>query len=323
MKRRNVYIIMAGIVLVTVGVFAFLFVNQSSAIPAMNTLTDGSRQPDYSGILYGDFDKPIERPMDVTTNGSFTYVSDPDAKEIKVLEAAGGLIFTIGESGYEPGQFQFPYGLDFHYESNQLFVADMYTGYISIFTDKGEFISYFGEQYTEDGTIDSPGGLRIFEDKLYITDVNNNQIHIFSLDGDLLKTFGEIGLEPGELLAPNAIAVDRDNNIYVTDTGNHRVQVFSPEGEFIRIINGTENGEGETIFVNPRGIAIDSRDVLYVVNNLTHTIHAFDLEGNPLFTFGSMGQGTLEMFLPNGLFIDSQNTLYITDSANQRVLMYR
>lgn len=323
MKQRNVYIIMSSIVVLTVGVFAFLFMNQSRALPVMDVLTDGNQQPSFSGILYGDFDNPLERPMDIATSGSFIYISDPDSHSVKVLEAGGALVFTIGERGHNEGQFQFPYGLDFNEETNQLYVADLYTGYISIFSDKGEFIGYFAEEYTEDGTIDSPGGLLIQDGRLYLTDVNNNQIHIFDLNGELLLSFGEIGDGPGEFLAPNFIALDKKNNIYVTDTGNHRVQVFTSEGEFIREINGTKDNAGDTIFVNPRGIAIDSRDILYVVNNLTHTVHAFDLEGTPLFTFGTMGQGVTDLYLPNGLLIDSRNTMYITDTLNQRVVMYR
>lgn len=323
MKRRNVYMIMAGIILSTVAAFAFIFMNQSRALPSMSVLTDGGNQPSYSGILYGDFDNPLKKPMDVASSGQFIYISDPDSNQIKMLDNSGNVIYTYGERGNEPGQLQFPYGLSFDETTKQLYVADLYTGYISIFSDKLDYLGYFAEEYTEDYTIDSPAGLRIVDDKLYLTDVNINKIFVFSLDGELLLTFGEDGMEDGQLSAPNSIAVDRDKNIYVSDSGNDRVQVFTPQGEFIRSINGSPDGQGDPVFSNPRGIAIDANDRLFVVNNMVHRIHAFDLEGRTLYSFGSMGQGSTEFFLPNGLYIDKQNTLYITDTVNQRVLMYR
>ncbi|MDQ0256668.1 DNA-binding beta-propeller fold protein YncE [Evansella vedderi] len=323
MKRRNVYIMMAGIVLTTVAVFAFIFTNQSRAIPTMPGLGAIGQEPRYTGTLYGDFNNPLEKPMDVATNGQFIYVSDPNNHQVQILDNLGATIFAFGGRGSGEGEFQFPYGLDFHQATATLYVADMYTGKISIFTDKGEFISYFEPGLEGEESLRSPGGLRIVDEKVYVTDIQNNAIYVFDLAGNLLLTFGNGGSEPGEFVAPNAIALDSEANIYVSDSGNHRVQVFTKEGEFLRVINGSEGGIGNSIFVNPRGLAVDARDTLYVVNNLSHTVHGFDLDGNQLFTLGGMGQGVNDFFLPNGLFIDQQNTIFITDTLNQRVVMYR
>ncbi|MCD8511783.1 MAG: 6-bladed beta-propeller [Bacillus sp. (in: Bacteria)] len=308
MKRRNVYLGMTAIVLITIGITFFL--NQARGIPVMPALTDLNQIPNHSGFLYGDFNNPLAKPMDVTNNGQFIYVTDPENHQIKMIDNGGIVIHTFGERGLEPGQLQFPYGIDFDNNNNKLYVADLYTGKISMFSDRGEFLGYFAEDLTENFTIDGPGGLRIVDEKLYLTDINSNQILVFNLEEELLLTFGETGTDAGQLIAPNAIAVDSAGNMYVSDTGNSRIQVFDQDGEFVRIITGTGN-DGDPIFVNPRGIAIDASNRLFVVDNMTHNVHSMDLEGNPLFTFGRMGQGTNEFFLPNGLFIDNRNTIML------------
>ncbi|MGJ7911134.1 6-bladed beta-propeller [Neobacillus sp. LXY-1] len=323
MKRRNVYIGMALIAITTAAVFTFLFMNQTKAIDTgLIDALNPKGAPKYSRQLTGDFDKPMAKPMDIAANSSFTYVSDTNNKRVLAYDATGNLLFSFGEDGTGKGQFKFPYGISVD-DKGRVFVADLYNGNISIFDEKGKFIDYFAPQATADKQISAPAALRIINKKVYVTDIKTNKAYVFDMNGKLLLEVGKPGTKDGEFNAPNGITADEEGNIYVVDTANQRVQIFDKQGKFKKIINGSNNGKGESIFVNPRGIGIDSRGIMYVVSNLTHLVYGFDKDGKKVFEFGGMGENNGQFSLPNGLFIDENDNVYITDTLNIRVQVFK
>ncbi|WML59060.1 6-bladed beta-propeller [Neobacillus sp. PS2-9] len=323
MKRRNVYIGMALIAIATAAVFTFLFFNQTKAVDTgLLKVINPKGEPNYSSALTGDFNKPMAKPMDVTSNNSFTYVSDTNNKRVLAFDVGGNLLFSFGEEGTGKGQFTFPYGIATD-DKGRVFVADLYNGNISIFDEKGKFIDYFAQKTMTEKKISSPAALRIIDKKVYITDIKTNKAYVFDMNGKLLLDVGKPGKNDGELSAPNGITADEDGNIYVVDTANQRVQIFNKQGKFVKIINGSNNGKGESIFVNPRGIGIDSRGIMYVVSNLTHLVYGFDKDGKKVFEFGGMGENNGQFSLPNGLYIDKNDNVYITDTLNIRVQVFK
>ncbi len=318
MNRLTVYIIMASIVVVNAAIFGFIISNQAKALSTgLQHVNQGSPTKAVSQF-FGDFENPLGRPMDVLVTDEFMYVTDTDNKKVHVFSVNGEQLFTFGEAGNNPGQFDFPYGISVDSEE-KIYVADLYNAKISIFDKNGDFIDYFAEQYSNNGTIVSPAGLRIINETVYVTDVQRNKVFTFNLDGELLQEIGEPGVEEGMFFAPNAITADNDGNIYVVDTGNSRIQVFDNEGNFVRVIDGSIGESGNSVLVNPRGIGVNSKGVIYVVSNLTNFVHSFDNEGNELYRFGGIGQSTGQFQLPNGLFIDNRDTIYVTETINQRV----
>jgi sugar lactone lactonase YvrE len=322
MKRRNVYTGMALIAIITAAVFSFLFLNQTKAVDTgLLKVIDPNGAPKYSQALTGDFNKPFEKPMDVTANGSFTYVTDTNNKRVVAFDAGGNLLFAFGEEGTGQGKFKFPYGIATD-DKGRVFVADLYNGNISVFDEKGKFKEYFAEKTFSEKGISSPAALRIIDKKVYVTDIKTNKAYVMDMSGKLLLEIGKPGTKEGEFNAPNGITADDEGNIYVVDTGNQRVQIFDKAGKFVKIINGSNDGKGESIFVNPRGIGIDSRGIMYVVSNLTHYVFGFDKEGKKVFEMGGMGGNNGQFSLPNGLFIDKNDNVYITDTLNIRVQVF-
>ncbi|WP_053368270.1 6-bladed beta-propeller [Bacillus sp. FJAT-27245] len=319
MKRRNVYIGMALIAIATAAVFTFLFLYQTKDVnTGLLAVIKPDNAPDYSLSLTGDFNKPLHKPMDVTANSSFTYVSDTNNKRVLAFDTRGNLLFAFGEEGSGKGQFKFPYGISTD-DQGRVFVADLYNGNISVFDEKGKFIDYFAQKVLADKGISAPAALRIIGNKVYMTDIKTSKAYVFDLTGKLLLEVGKPGTGDGELNAPNGITADDEGNVYVVDTGNQRVQIFDSKGKFLKIINGSANGKGESIFVNPRGIGIDSRGIMYVVSNLTHLVYGFDKEGKKVFQFGGLGENNGQFSLPNGLFIDKNDNVLVTDTLNIRV----
>jgi DNA-binding beta-propeller fold protein YncE len=319
LKKRNVYIGMSSIVALSVIFFAAIyFLNLESKIKPVVAKVDQSGPPVFTNALYGEFNQPLSKPMDVTKIDELIYVSDTSNKQVQVFDQAGTPVMKFGKEGTKEGEFNFPYGIAGDKDGN-IYVADLYNANISIFNSKGKFLSYFEPK---EKVIKSPGGLRIFNNNLYVTDIKANKLFIFNLDGEKVMEIGGPGAEEGKFIAPNAVTVDDDKQIYVTDSGNNRVQVFDKDGKFIKIINGSEDGKGASTFLNPRGVAVDSKGNVYVVNTLAHNISAFDKDGKQLYELGGMGTENDKLYLPNGLFIDDRDTLFVTDTINERVSIF-
>ncbi|MEH6992686.1 6-bladed beta-propeller [Neobacillus drentensis] len=320
MKKTTTYIWMSAMVVLSAALFSGItFLDLGSTLkPIVAQANPTSGEPEIRQSFYGSFDEPLNKPMDVAKIGELIYVTDTKNNQVQVFDQSGNNVSKFGKAGSEKGQFQFPYGIAGD-KDEQVYIADMYNGNISIFTSKGEFIKYFPD---EDKLIQSPGGLRIYDEKLYVTDIKSNKLFIFDLNGKKLMEIGGAGQDEGKFIAPNAVAVDDDNQIYVTDSGNNRVQVFNKDGKFIRIINGSEDGKGTPLFVNPRGVAVDSKGTVYIVSNLSHNIYAYDQDGKKVRELGGMGTENGQLYLPNGLFIDDRDAIFVTDTINQRISLF-
>lgn len=320
-KKSKVYSLMLLTFLAVSAIYGYLFYNQVE-VEAIPALVDPNGPPKFSRMIYGGFgEEALKKPMDVAVIGQFIYVTDTNNHRVQVFDTGGTPIFKFGKQGDGPGEFQFPYGIAGDSKGN-VYVADLYNGGISVHDSKGKFIKYFAEKKPAEKTIETPGGLRIIDNKVYVTDITKSKVYVFDMEGKKLLEIGKMGIKEGELRAPNAVTADKEGNIYVVDTGNQRVQVFDKKGKFLRIINGSPDGKGPSQFVNPRGIGIDSRGIVYVVSNLTHFVHGFDREGNQVFTFGGNGSANDQFSLPNGLFITENDEVLITDTVNQRIAVY-
>lgn len=311
---------MGSIVVLTVAFFAVvsMFHLETTIKPAVASVGSGNGTKVFANALYGDFEQPLKKPMDVAKVGDYVYVTDANSQQVQVFDKSGTMAFKFGKSGNKAGEFQFPYGIAGD-ENDNIYVADLNAGKISIFDSKGKFIKYFNDQ---DKVLQAPGGLRIYNNKLYVTDIKANKLFVLNLSGKKLLEVGGPGDAEGKFIAPNAVTVDFDNQIYVTDSGNNRVEVFDKDGKFLKTINGSEDGKGNPTFLNPRGVGVDSKGDIFVVNSLSHTVYAFNKSGKELYELGGMGTSTDKFYLPNGLFIDDSDNLYVTDTVNQRVSIF-
>lgn len=312
---------MSAMLGLSVALFAGIyFLDLQAKVKPIVAAANPTGEVEFRQTIFGSFESPLKKPMDVAKIGEFIYVSDTGNKQVQVFDQSGTPVNIFGKKGTKEGEFQFPYGIDGD-DDNNVYVADLYNGNISIFNKKGEFLRYFQEE-AKDKVIKSPGGLRILGDKLYVTDIEKHKVFVFDLKGKKLLEIGGPGNADGQFIAPNNVAIDDDLNVYVSDSGNNRVQIFDKDGKFQKIINGTPGGKGQSIFVNPRGVGVDSRGNVYIVNNLSHNIYVFDKDGVQDKVLSSMGSDNGKLYLPNGLFIDERGTIFVTDTVNQRVSVY-
>jgi sugar lactone lactonase YvrE len=319
MSRKKTYTIMILMIVLSLLLFGFIyFFDLKSQISG---ITQGGKNnaPFFVDYIYGDFEKELKKPLDVTRVGDNIYVSDTSNKRIQVFSPEGEFKFMFGKQGTGEGDFAFPYGITSD-KNNNIYVADLYNHKISIFDQNGKFLRYFKDSDPKNLPLDGAGGLRIINDKLYVTDINLGKAYVYNLDG---KRLLEISKADNTLLfAPNAIVTDKNENIYISDSGNNRIVKFDKNGKYLLSINGSKSGKGNPVFINPRGLGITEDDVLLIVDNMSHRVHGYDLNGKELYNFGEYGVASGNFVLPNGLFVDTTGKVFITDAGNNRVGIY-
>jgi DNA-binding beta-propeller fold protein YncE len=305
LKKKTTYIWMGtlvGITLVLLSVIYFFHLNDKSEKAAGPSVKAG--QPKLGGYIMGDMSNPLDKPMDVTKVGNYVYVSDTNHQQIQAFDSSGKVAFKFGKKGSGDGEFLFPYGITGDNKGN------------------GKFVKYFTYDTNNAGTLASPAGLRIYNNKLFVTDIKTNRVLEYSLSGEKVLELTTVSSKDDTLNAPNAVTIDDQKNIFVSDSGNQRIVEYDKDGKFIRIINGSNKNKGDSKLVNPRGIGV-LNGTLLMVDNMTHYVYGFDAKtGQKKFQFGGIGSDNNQFYLPNGLYVDSSGKVFITDTVNERIAQY-
>jgi DNA-binding beta-propeller fold protein YncE len=165
---------------------------------------------------------PFHHPTDVglSPNGEF-YVSDGYRNcRVHKYAADGTLLFSWGEPGQGPGQFQLVHSVWEH--KGKVYVADRANNRIQIFTPEGKYLDMW------------PGFLqpcKIYVDQddiMYVAELGA-RVTILDLDGNILCRWGgERSHEPGEFWAPHGLWVDSQGDVYVAEVlEGARLQKFA------------------------------------------------------------------------------------------------
>lgn len=165
---------------------------------------------------------PFHHPTDVSVSAAGEiYVSD-GYRNCRVHKYApdGTLLFSWGEPGQGPGQFQLVHSVWEH--KGRVYVADRQNNRIQVFSPDG-------------GHLDTwPGFLqpcKIFIDKddvMYVAELGA-RVSVLDLKGNVLgRSGGERSHAPGEFWAPHGIWTDSGGDIYVAEVlEGARLQKFA------------------------------------------------------------------------------------------------
>ncbi len=184
-----------------------------------------------------------------------------------------------GESGDEPGQFNFV--TDVVQRANGNFCVGQY-GQIDLiqeFDPAGKFLRRWGSQGREAGEFSRPQTLVLDQSGiLWVADACNHRIQAFQLDApqpELVKIWGSPGSQPGQLKCPYGMAFDQDGSLLIAEYENHRIQRFTRDGESLEMWGhpGSEPGQ----LINPWALIVDSKRRLHVLDSLNHRVQRFQL----------------------------------------------
>ncbi len=167
------------------------------------------------------------RPTGIALHGGKIYVVDTHAHKVLSFDAkTGGLLFSWGSRGKDPGFFNYPTHI-FASADGLLHITDSMNFRIQVFDMNGNFISAFGEPGNSTGNFSKPKGVAVDSDgHIYVADAHFDAVQIFDRRGNILLGFGKTGKGIGEMAIPAGVYIDEEDRIYVADSYNRRVQVF-------------------------------------------------------------------------------------------------
>ncbi len=172
---------------------------------------------------------PFHRPTNLAlaADGSM-YVTDGYGNaRVHKFAPDGRLLFSWGEPGSGPGQFNLPHGIAVDREG-RVYVADRENSRIQVFSPKGEFLS----EWT-----DVARPMQVFidrQDRVFVAEVGwraglfpwqtppapdpvGARVSIFTLTGELLARWGgsDNPCASGDFFAPHDLWIDSHGDIYV------------------------------------------------------------------------------------------------------------
>jgi DNA-binding beta-propeller fold protein YncE len=168
--------------------------------------------------------EPFNRPTKVARDPKTgeLYISDGYGNaRIHKYTADGQRLFSWGEHGTDPGQFNFPHSVCTD-SAGKVYVADRESHRIQIFDDQGNYL----EQWNN---LHRPCGLHIVNDLVYIGQLATTMsvnlgdpnlgacVTIHDLTGRQLARLGaaQPGDGPGQFTSPHGLTADSQGDLYV------------------------------------------------------------------------------------------------------------
>lgn len=158
------------------------------------------------------------------------YVADTGAHDIKVLDAEGKLVRTLGKRGEEPGEFNFPTHLAL--ADGLLYVTDTMNSRIQVLeAASGRVARVFGARGLFVGNLVRPKGVAVdTERNVYVVESYHDHLLVYDRTGAFLMGIGGLGADTGKFYLPAGVWTDRLNRVFVADMFNGRVVVFQHLG---------------------------------------------------------------------------------------------
>jgi len=200
-------------------------------------------------------------------------------------------------------------------DERNIYVADTGNSRIQKFTHEGQFLSSWGTNGVENGELQSPVGIAIYENNVYVVDEKQNTVQKFDNDGNFILKWGELGNENGEFNKPRGITIDSSGIVYVADSKNHRIQTFTSDGEFLSSFGKYGFGDGN--LKTPVDVAV-YEDFIYVSDPGNYKIEKYTSDGIFLKSFDYNFGGS--QVRPGGLIADPNGDIYFVDAVKYRVV---
>jgi len=200
-------------------------------------------------------------------------------------------------------------------DERNIYVADTGNSRIQKFNSDGEFLSSWGTNGFENGKLQSPVGIAIYENNVYVVDEKRNTIQKFDNDGNFIFKWGGYGNQNGQFIKPQGITIDSSGIVYVADSKNHRIQTFTSDGEFLSSFG--KYGFRDSNLKVPVDVAVYG-DFIYVSDPGNYKIVKYASDGTFLKSFDYNFGGS--QVRPGGLTSDPDGNIYFVDTVKYRVV---
>jgi DNA-binding beta-propeller fold protein YncE len=190
---------------------------------AMVTRLD--RNGKSTGVIgSGELNRPVGLAFDAESRQ--LYVADTHAHDIKVFDAEGRLLRTLGRQGDKAGEFNFPTYLAL--VKGDLYVADTMNARVQVLdAASGKAKLVIGERGLNVGNLVRPKGVAVDDEgNIYVIESYYDHLLVFNRKGEFLMPIGGVGREIGKFYLPSGVWIDARNRVFVADMFNGRVSLF-------------------------------------------------------------------------------------------------
>lgn len=178
-----------------------------------------------SALGEGKLVRPTGIAFDATRGRLF--VSDTAANDIKVFDAAGTLVNTIGNAGEVP--LNAPTLMTF--SGDRLYVTDTFNNKIQVFDPDGTYVRSFGERGLYVGNLTRPKGVAVDDGVVYVVESYFGRLLAFDDQARFLMDIEGSGLKNDSFQLPSGVWTDNKGKVFVADMFNGRVVVFQFLGD--------------------------------------------------------------------------------------------
>ncbi len=193
----------------------------------------GELKRTFGQFGYGTAPGDIWGARGITMINNLLYVTT-SSHHIVVFTKDGTEVERIGEFGYGPGQFFYPYEVQTDSKGN-FYVSDNFNHRVQKFDAEWNYITTIGGFGYGEGGFYMPSRMYIDkQDRLFVNDTFNNRIQVFNSEtGEVLGVIGGYGQDQGKLFLPYAITMDKNEEyIIIGESGNNRISVFKNDENF-------------------------------------------------------------------------------------------
>lgn len=180
-----------------------------------------------------ELEEPLAQPTGITWDPieNRFYVVDTVRHHVRVVDARGETLKTIGSRGSAPGEFNFP-TYAWMSVDGILAITDTLNFRIQLLDRAGNPITAFGSPGDASGNLSRPKGVSMDRDgNIYVVDTLFHAIQVFDAQGRLLLAMGQQGQGEGEFWLPTGVFVTQEGDIFVADSHNQRIQILHYLGE--------------------------------------------------------------------------------------------
>jgi DNA-binding beta-propeller fold protein YncE len=171
---------------------------------------------------------PFHRPTNIAlaADGAIYATDGYGNARVHKFDPAGRLLFSWGEPGSGPGQFNLPHGITID-DEGLVYIADRENSRIQLFTPDGKYLTQWTDVARPMQVVHRDGRLFVAEVGWRAgmfpwqtppgPDAPGGRVSIFARDGKLLARWGGTGdpCAPGNFFAPHDLCLDMHGDIYV------------------------------------------------------------------------------------------------------------
>ena len=226
-------------------------------------------------------------------------------------------LFSFGEKGERPGQFNRPLGVSSDAYGN-IYVADTGNNRMQQFDANGRLVAFVGGFGWENEQFQMPMDIFVYNSlDIYLADYENSRIERYDKNLNWITSYysNDNWETKYQFEFPRSVSLSLHGDFFIVDSQNDRITKFNAAFEPELTFGDFDWGQG--VLQNPSHISISLDDIIYVSDSDAGKIRVYDYFGNFL---RDIGEGVL--LSPKGLCVNSEGHLFVADSELDQIFAF-